>query len=91
MKTLGPVLAMGAITLFNGVVLNGQPIAKEIRIPVGTALAAGGFALLEKLWEDGAVALAWLGLVSVMFVRTSPTEPTPVENLSRWFIAGGKK
>lgn len=84
-RTLGPVLAMGAITMANAVVLNAQPIANEIRIPVGTAIAAAGFALLERLWADGAVALAWLGLISVMFVRMAPNQPTPVENLSKWY------
>jgi hypothetical protein len=96
MRSTGPVLAMGAIVLGNEVVLNGRSIRDELRVPVGTAIVAGMLALVEKAWPDGAVALAWLGLVTVLLVRIQPNQPAPVENLSKFFNAsssglGGKK
>jgi len=84
----GPVLAMGGITLLNSVVLNGQPLSAVVRIPVGTAIAAAGLALLERASPELAVGLAWLGLVAVLLVRVDPKQPAPVENLQKWYAKG---
>lgn len=83
MRTTGPILAVGAIALGNEAIVAGQPI--NWRIPVGTAVAAGVFALAEHAWEEGAVALAWLALVTILFVRTSPNVPAPAEAFSAWW------
>jgi hypothetical protein len=88
MRSTGPVLAMGAIVLGNEVILNGRSIRDELRVPVGTAIVAGALALVEKAWPDGAVALAWLGLLTVLLVRVQPDAPAPVENLSKFLDAG---
>lgn len=43
------------------------------------------FGLAEKAWDKGAVAMAYLALVTVLFTRLDPTVPAPVETLNSWF------
>lgn len=86
-RSTGPILATGVITITNQVIVHGQPM--DWRIPVATGLAAGAFALMEKGWEAGAVGLAWLALVTVLFVRTRPTVPSPVESLVDFWEGSG--
>ncbi len=81
----GPILAAGGITLFNQTIVNGQGI--DMRVPVGTAIAAGGLFLLEKISTELAVGMAWLVLVGVLLVRMKPNEPSPVENFNNWYNA----
>lgn len=82
-RSTGPILVTGAVTLANQVVLNGRPF--EWRVPVGTAIAAGALALLEKATPDLAAGLAYLALVAVLFVRVDPRAPAPAENLKKWW------
>lgn len=82
-RTTGPVLAIGAITLANRVVFNDQPM--DWRIPIATGITAAGFALAERAWAEGAVALAWLALVTVLFSRIDPGVPAPAETLEAWY------
>lgn len=86
MKTTGPVLVIGGITLANELLFNNQPM--DWRIPIATAVAAGLFALLETGWEDGAVALAYLALVATLLVRLPGQKRTPLENLNLWLRKG---
>lgn len=79
----GPILAIGAITMGNQSIVHGKPI--DIRVPVGTAVAAGMFALAERGWEKGAVALSWVALVTVLFTRLDPTIPSPSESFLGWW------
>ena len=83
MKTTGPVLATGGITLANAVLLNGKEF--DWKIPIATRIAAGAFALAEKAWEQGAVALAWMALVTILITRVDPKTPSPVESLNNWW------
>lgn len=76
----GPALAIGAVTLFNNVILNGHSF--DWRIPVATGFVALGLAGLEHLSEPLAVGLAWLGLVAVIFTRVNPAVPAPAETLA---------
>lgn len=85
-KSTGVILAVGGITFANETLIGSKPL--NWRIPVGTAIAAGAFALVEKGWEDGAVALAYLALVTVLFVRSDPRVPAPVESFNKWFNEG---
>jgi hypothetical protein len=86
-KTTGPVLAIGGITLANKVIFNGQPM--DWRIPIATGISAMAFALLENAWEKGAVALAYLALVTVLLTRIDSNTPAPVETIDKWL--NGKK
>jgi hypothetical protein len=54
------------------------------KIPVMTGIAAGIFAIAEHAWAEGTVALSWLVLVSVLFVRIDPNTPAPVESFVTW-------
>ncbi len=81
--TTGPILALGGITMFNSMILNGKPL--DPKIPFGTAIAAGALALVEKGWPRGAEALAWLALVTVLVARVQPGVPSPVESLNAWW------
>lgn len=85
-KSTGPILAVGGITFANRTILNGKPV--DWRIILGTGVAAGMFALLEKGWERGAVALSWLALITVLFVKVDRTVPAPAESLNKWIQKG---
>lgn len=82
-KTLGPVLAMGAITVGNEVIVNGNPF--DFRVPIATAIAAGMFSLAEKAMPRAAEGLAWLALVTVLFVRINKNVPAPAESFADWW------
>lgn len=85
-RSTGPILAVGAISLGNAVILNGKEF--DLRVPVATGIAAGILALAERGWEKGAVALSWLALVTVLFVRVDPATPAPVESFLTWWEQG---
>jgi hypothetical protein len=82
-RSTGVILAIGGITLANESIFHGKPI--DWRIPVATGLAAGVFALAEKGWEDGAVGVAWLALITVLMVRLNPPTPAPIESALAWW------
>jgi hypothetical protein len=82
-RSIGPILATGAITVANASIVNGRPI--DLRVVAATGLAAGAFALAERGWEDGAVALAWVALVTVLFTRLQPGVPSPAESFVKWW------
>jgi hypothetical protein len=83
MRTTGPILAIGAITMFNAVVLHKRPI--DMRVPLATAASALVFAGLEEIWADGAVGLAWVALVTTLVVPVDKSVPSPVESASAWW------
>jgi hypothetical protein len=85
-KTTGPVLLIGGITLANKSVLHNEPF--DWRIAIATGVSAGLFALLEMLWPQGAVAFAWLALVTILLVRVDPKTPAPLESLNTWMQKG---
>lgn len=79
----GPILAVGAITLANRVVFNDQPM--DWKVPVATAIAAVLFSGAERAFGDVAVKLAYLALLSTVFVRVDPAVPSPAESALKWF------
>lgn len=83
MSTTGPILAVGAITLANASVFHDRPV--DWRIPVATGLAAVMFSGMEKVWAEGARALAWTALVAVCLTRIDPRTPSPVESALSWW------
>jgi hypothetical protein len=76
------MLAVGAITVANKSLLAPQQQPVDFRVVAGTAVAAVFLALLERLNEPLAVGLAWISLITVLFVRVGKT-PAPTENLLR--------
>lgn len=85
-RSTGPILAVGSITLLNDSVVNGRPI--DWRVPVMTGIAAALFALAEKGWEEGAVTLSWMALLTILLARLRPGQPSPIESFVAWL---GKK
>lgn len=85
-KTIGPVLATGTLTIVNGTIFNNRPM--DWRVPIATGLAAVGFSLAERVWEEGAVILAWTAFLTVLLARTDPHTPSPVESAISWFNSG---
>lgn len=81
-RTTGPILAIGGITVANRVLFNGEPM--DWRIPIATGITAMAFSLAERLSEKGAVLLAYVALVSVLFTRLDPAVPSPVESVDKW-------
>jgi hypothetical protein len=84
--TVGPVLAMGAITIANRSVFHDEPM--NWKIPVATALAAVGFSLFERVSSDLAHIVAWTALLTVLLTRTDPNVPSPVESAVKWYEKG---
>jgi hypothetical protein len=82
-RTTGPILAIGGITVANRVLFHGEPM--DWRIPIATGITAMAFGLAEKAWEKGAVAMAYLALVTVLITRLDPAVPAPVETINQWF------
>lgn len=79
----GPILAVGAITLSNRVVFNDQPM--DWKVPIGTAIAAVLFAGAERAVGRSAVSLAYLALITTVFVRVDPKVPAPADSALKWF------
>lgn len=81
----GPILAVGAITLFNDIVVHRKTLQQDARVVVGTAVAALGLSFVEHINQELAVGVAWLSLVAVLFVRLDPATPAPVESFLTWY------
>lgn len=81
-RSTGPMLAVGGITMFNEMVVHGEPI--DWRIPVATGIAAGMLALVEQLSEGAAVGIAYTALITILLARVKPDIPSPVESLLDW-------
>lgn len=79
----GPILATGAVALFNETIVNAKPI--NFRIVTGTAIAAVGLVLVERLSPELARAVAWLALTTILLVRINPAVPSPVEAFNTWY------
>ena len=77
MRTTGPILAVGVITIGTDVLLRNEK--PDLRVAVATGLAAGAFALLEKVSEPFAVGLAYVALGAVVLTRVDPSKPAPAE------------
>lgn len=88
-KSTGPVIAIGAITLGNEILLNNQ--AFNPKVPIATGIAVGILALLEKVSEPLAVGIAYIGLLTVLLARVNPGIPSPTESLLAWLSPPAKK
>lgn len=82
-ESTGPILAIGAITVANRTVFNDEPM--EWKVPIATALAAVLFAGAERAVGRGAVYVAYLALVTIVFARVDPAVPAPAETALKWF------
>ena len=87
--SLGPMLAVGGVTVVNQTVFNGQPI--NWRIPIATGLAAVGLSLAERASRNLAVGIAYIALVTVIFARIDPKTPSPAESALRWWNQSRKQ
>lgn len=87
--TTGPILATGAITIINETIFNGKKM--DWRVPLATGLAAVGFSLAEKVWQEGAEILAWTVLVTVLLTRVDAGTPSPTENALTWWDGASTK
>jgi len=83
----GPVVVAGAITLFTDLVIRKETLATEAKVIVGTAIVALGLGALETAAPRTAVAMAYLVLVSVVFVKHGNT-PSPAEAFATWYGKG---
>lgn len=82
-ESTGPILAVGALTVANRTVFNDEPM--DWKVPIATAIAAVLFAGAEQVAPRVAKGLAYLALVSVVFVRVDPAVPSPAESALKWF------
>ncbi|WP_301177234.1 hypothetical protein [Actinomadura geliboluensis] len=81
-RTTGPVLAIGGITFVNKLIQTGDV---DIRVPVGTGIAAVLFSLAERVSERLAVGIAWIALTAVCLTRVDPKVPSPAETLLKYW------
>lgn len=82
-RSTGPIITAGAITTANRVILHREPV--DWRVVTATGLTAGIFALIEKSAPELAVGIAWIGLLTVLLVRTDPKVPSPTESFVTWW------
>lgn len=87
-QSVGPILAIGAITFANESIVQSKP--PDPRVFVATGIAAGVFTLAEKAWPKPVTMLAYAALVTVLFVRVNPSVPAPVESFTKWWNEGRK-
>jgi len=85
-RSLGPILATGALTMANQSIFHGQPI--DWRVPIATGLAGIGFSLFENVSPQIAVILAWTAFLTAMLTRINPSVPSPVESAVQWWKKG---
>lgn len=84
-RSTAVVLATGAMTLANEAIfapMAGQTVTVNWRIVPATAALAVALGALEHLAPEFAVGLAWLALVSALFIPVG-NAPTPIDNLSK--------
>lgn len=84
-RSTGPILAIGGLTIANRVIFNDEEM--DWRVPIATGIAAMLFSMAEKAWPKGAINLAWLALITSMFVRTGDS-PSPIESAATWWQRG---
>jgi hypothetical protein len=65
----GPVVAAGAITYANAVLFNGKTWDSQLIVVVGTGIAAGMLALLERASTPLAAGIAWIALVTSLLIQ----------------------
>jgi len=82
-RSTGPIIAAGAVTVGNRVVLHQQPV--DWRVVSATALTAGIMALLERPLPELAVGVSWIALATVLLVRVDPKTPSPAESFVDWW------
>lgn len=85
-RSLGPILATGAVTIANQTVFHGQPM--DWRVPIATGLAGIGFTLFERAAPELSVILAWTAFITILLTRTNPKVPSPVESAVEWWKKG---
>lgn len=66
-KSTGPILAVGGITLFNKWLGNNEGI--DVRVIVGTGIAAGMLALFERVNSELAVGIAYIALITSLLIK----------------------
>lgn len=81
-KSTGPILALGAITIGNSVILNGKDF--DWWQPLAVGITAVTFSGAEKLAPELVTGLAWIALVTVIFVRLDKNVPSPAESFTKW-------
>jgi len=84
----GPIVALGLITWTNGVILQPETVDETFRfstrVAVGTGIAAGGLALVERLSPELARGIAYVALVTTLFTRYQGRN-SPIDNLLAWW------
>lgn len=91
-RSTGPVLATGAITLVNTIVLDDTDVEwnEAAKVIVATGLVAGGLGLLERIAPDLAVTMAWATMIVMLFTRVNPQIPSPTERVAVWWDKASK-
>lgn len=87
-SSTGPIVALGLITWANGAILQPDKVddvfSYSVRVAVGTGIAAGGLALVEKASPELARGVAFVALVTALFTRYKGRR-SPVDNLLVWW------
>jgi hypothetical protein len=80
----GIVLSIGAITVANRTVFNGQPM--DWRPVIATGIVAVMLSGAETMiGPEIPRALAMVALVTVVFSRVDPRVPSPAESALNWY------
>lgn len=85
MRSLGPILATGAVSFFVTSVINDSGVEEKARIVVATGVAAIGLGLIEQATPRVAVALAWSALITSLFIPSGPRGISPIQVFEHWY------
>jgi hypothetical protein len=82
-KSTAPILLTGGVSYCNQVFGNGKSPTSELRILVGTGIAAVGLALVEQIPGAAPLAsgLAWIAFVTCLIAPFGGA--SPIQNLTK--------
>lgn len=87
--TTGPILAIGALTVFNDVVIGNKGLTDEFRVLAAVGIGVGVFAGLEKLNAQIAKGIVYIALVTAIVAPLAKDKTSFAERAAKWFDTSG--
>jgi hypothetical protein len=85
----GPVLLAGGVTIATNQVINAEPWSQALPVIVMTGVASLLLAGAEHLSRELAIGIAWIALVTRIFVVKDKHGRSPADEFLAWYNAKG--